>query len=190
MKLLKDKILSEGNVENEHIVKVDSFINNQVDPALMEAVGKEFAAHFSNHGITKIAAVESSGIAPALFTAKEMGLPLIIFKKQPSQILYHELYQTMIGSFTKETTYELTLSKEYISPEDHVLIIDDFLANGETGSGAIRLVRMSHATVAGFGVLIEKGFEPGREKIESNGIEVFSLASIKSMKNGVIEFND
>lgn len=190
MKLLKDKILSEGKVVNEHILKVDSFINHQVDPVIMDAVAKEFAEHFKNKGITKIATIESSGIAPALFTAKEMGLPLIIFKKQPSQILYHNLYQTMIGSYTKETSYELTLSKDYITSDDHVLIIDDFLANGEAASGAIRLIRMSYATVAGLGVLIEKSFEPGHDKVEGNGIEVFSLARIKSLSNDTIEFLD
>ncbi|HKM04095.1 MAG TPA: xanthine phosphoribosyltransferase [Lachnospiraceae bacterium] len=190
MKLLKDKILSEGKVVNEHILKVDSFINHQVDPVLMDAVAKEFAEHFKNKGITKIATIESSGIAPALFTAKEMGLPLIIFKKQPSQILYHNLYQTMIESYTKETSYELTLSKDYICSDDHVLIIDDFLANGEAASGAIRLIRMSYATVAGLGVLIEKSFEPGHDKVAGNGIEVYSLARIKKLDHDSIEFLD
>ena len=130
LKLLEEKILSEGKALNKDILKVDSFINHQVDPVLMAQIGEAFAAHFKGRGITKVVTIESSGIAPALMTASALGVPMVILKKQPSQILNDNLYQTVITSFTKETNYELTLSKKYISEEDHVLIIDDFLANG------------------------------------------------------------
>ena len=190
MKLLEDKIKTDGIAVNEHILKVDSFINHQVDPVLMQEMGKDIADHFKDRGITKVATIESSGIAPALMTAIALGVPLIILKKQPSKILNQDLYQTVVTSFTKETNYELTLSKKHISAEDHVLIVDDFLANGESATAAIRLIRMSHATIAGLGVLIEKSFQPGREKLNSQGIEVYALARIAKMAENYVEFKE
>lgn len=188
MKLLEDKIKKDGLAVNEHILKVDSFINHQIEPMLMQEMGKDIAEHFKDRGITKIATIESSGIAPALMTSVAMDVPLIILKKQPSKILNQDLYQTVVTSFTKETNYELTLSKKYISDNDHVLIDDDFLANGEAATAALRLLRMSHATIAGFAVLIEKSFQPGREKLISQGIEVYALARIAKMAENYIEF--
>lgn len=188
MKLLEDKIKQDGIAVNEHILKVDSFINHQIDPVLMQEMGKDIAEHFKDKGITKIATIESSGIAPALMVSAAMNVPLIILKKQPSKILNQDLYQTVVTSFTKETNYELTLSKKYISDKDHVLIVDDFLANGEAATAALRLLRMSHATIAGLAVLIEKSFQPGREKLESQGIEVYALARIAKMAEGYIDF--
>lgn len=188
MQLLKDKILAEGTAINEDILKVDSFINHQVDPALMEEIAKEFAAYFRNKGVTKVVTIESSGIAPALFTAKELGVPMVIFKKQPSKILNDDMYQTIVTSFTKGTSYELTLSKKFIDASDHVLIIDDFLANGEAATGAVRLLRMAHATVAGVGILIEKSFQPGRAKLTESGIDVFSLVRISKLGTDFISF--
>ncbi len=188
MKLLEDKILSDGIAVNEHILKVDSFINHQVDPELMQKLGKEFASHFSGKGITKVATIESSGISPALMTALALNVPLVILKKQPSKILNQDCYQTVVTSYTKGTNYELTLSQKYISEEDHVLIIDDFLANGEAATGAVRLIRKSHATIAGIGILVEKSFEPGHDKLTQQGIEVYSLARIAKMGEGFVEF--
>ncbi|NBH83351.1 xanthine phosphoribosyltransferase [bacterium C-53] len=190
MQLLKDKILAEGNAINEDILKVDGFINHQVDPELMEEIAKEFAEHFKDKGITKVVTIESSGIAPAVFTARELGVPMVIFKKQPSKVLNDDLYQTVVTSFTKGTSYELTLSKKFIDASDHVLIIDDFLANGEAATGAIRLLRMAHATVAGIGILIEKSFQPGRAKLVESGIEVYSLARINKLGTDFISFID
>ena len=188
MQLLKDKILSEGIAVNEDILKVDSFINHQVDPELMEQIAADFADHFKGRGITKVVTIESSGIAPAVFTAKALGVPMVIFKKQPSKILNDNLYQTIVTSFTKGTSYELTLSQRFINENDHVLIIDDFLANGEAATGAIRLLRMAHATVAGIGILIEKSFQPGRAKLEEAGFEVYSLVQISKLGRDLIEF--
>lgn len=190
MKLLQDRILSEGQALNQHILKVDGFINHQVDPILMREIGKEFASHFKNQGITRVATIESSGIAPATMTALELNVPLLILKKQPSKVLNTDLYQTQVTSFTKGTSYELTLCRKFVSEKDHVLIIDDFLANGEAATGAIRLLRLAHATVAGLGILIEKSFQPGREKILEQGIEVYSLARIARMGENLIEFID
>ena len=185
---LEEKILAEGKAVNSDILKVDGFINHQVDPVLMKKIGEEFAKHFSGRGITKVVTIESSGIAPALMTALALGVPMIIFKKQPSKVLNDDLYKTVVTSFTKGTNYELTLSKKYISENDHVLIIDDFLANGEAATGAIRLLRLAHATVAGLGILIEKSYQPGRSKLEEQGIDVYSLARIGKMDTDYIEF--
>lgn len=188
MKLLEDKIREDGIAVNENILKVDSFINHQVDPELMMALGRELAAHFQDKGVTKVATIESSGIAPALTCALALGVPMIILKKQPSKTLNSDLYQTIVTSYTKGTSYELTLSSKYINADDHVLIIDDFLANGEAATGALRLIRKAHATIAGIGILIEKAFQPGREKLTSQGIDVYSLARIKKMDKDYIEF--
>ena len=186
MKLLEDKILSDGIAVNENILRVDSFINHQVDPALMMGLGKELASHFKDKGVTKVATIESSGIAPALTCAMTLGVPMIILKKQPSKTLNSDLYQTIVTSYTKGTSYELTLSSKYITADDHVLIVDDFLANGEAATGALRLIRKAHATIAGIGILIEKSFQPGREKLTSQGIDVYSLARIKKMDKDYI----
>ena len=188
MKILEDMILERGIAVNEDILKVDSFVNHQVDPELMKNIGDEFAEHFKGQGITKVATIESSGIAPALMTALALNVPMLILKKQPSKILNQDLYQTVVTSYTKWTSYELTLSKNFISENDHVLIIDDFLANGEAATGAIRLIRKAHATIAGVGILIEKSFQPGYEKLTEQGIDVYSLARIAKLGEGVIEF--
>lgn len=188
MKILEDMILERGIAVNEDILKVDSFVNHQVDPELMKNIGDEFAEHFKGQGITKVATIERSGIAPALMTALALNVPMLILKKQPSKILNQDLYQTVVTSYTKGTSYELTLSKNFISENDHVLIIDDFLANGEAATGAIRLIRKAHATIAGVGILIEKSFQPGYEKLTEQGIDVYSLARIAKLGEGVIEF--
>lgn len=188
MKILEDMILERGIAVNEDILKVDSFVNHQVDPELMKNIGDEFAEHFKGQGITKVATIESSGIAPALMTALALNVPMLILKKQPSKILNQDLYQTVVTSYTKGTSYELTLSKNFISENDHVLIIDDFLANGEAATGAIRLIRKAHATIAGVGILIEKSFQPGYEKLTEQGIDVYSLARIAKLGEGLIEF--
>ena len=188
MKILEDMILERGIAVNEDILKVDSFVNHQVDPELMKNIGDEFAEHFKGQGITKVATIESSGIAPALMTALALNVPMLILKKQPSKILNQDLYQTVVTSYTKGTSYELTLSKNFISENDHVLIIDDFLANGEAATGAIRLIRKAHATIAGVGILIEKSFQPGYEKLTEQGIDVYSLARIAKLGEGAIEF--
>jgi xanthine phosphoribosyltransferase len=190
VKELKEKILSDAIVVDADIIKVDSFLNHQVDPNLMQNIGKAFAAHFAGQGITKVATIESSGIAPALMTAAAMQVPMIILKKQPSSILYPDVYCTEINSYTKKIGYKLTLSKKVMSADDHVLIVDDFLANGEAAAGAMRLIHMADATVAGLGIVIEKSFQPGREKLEEQGLHICSLARIRQMSPDRIDFLD
>ena len=168
MKLLEDKILKDGRILSGNILKVDSFINHQVDPILMQSIGQEFANYFKSKNITKVITIESSGIAPALMTAISLNVPLIILKKNSTKVLKDDVFQTPVTSFTKGITYELTLSKKYLSSKDNVLIIDDFLANGEASSGAIRLAKMANAKVAGIGILIEKSFQARQKKIRRN----------------------
>ena len=188
MKLLEDRILAEGNVLSPAILKVDSFINHQVDPVLMQEMGRDIANHFKDQGVTKVMTIESSGISPALFVACELGVPLLILKKQSSAILKTDVIQTEVVSFTKEISYQLTLARKSLSDTDHVLLVDDFLANGEAATGALRLIRKANATVAGLGVLIEKSFQPGREKLNSQGLHVYSLARIAEMDVDHITF--
>ena len=188
MKLLEERILQEGIVLGQDILKVDGFINHQIDIGLMEELGKDMAEHFRAQGITKVFTIESSGIAPALFTAKYLNVPMVILKKQVSKNLGTEVWQTEVSSYTKDISYELTLAKNYISDTDHILIVDDFLANGEAATGAVRLIRKAHATIAGVGVLIEKAFQPGRTKLESQGITIYAQASIRAFEDGQAVF--
>ncbi len=190
MDLLKDRIRSEGRALNEDILKVDSFINHQVDMELMNAIGKDIADHFRDKNVTKVVTIESSGIPPASTVAMSLGVPMVILKKQGSKVLNEDMIQTVVTSFTKGNTYELSLCKKFISENDHVLFVDDFLANGEAATGTVRLLRQLHATIAGIGILIEKSFMPGRSKLEDAGFEVYSLARIKHLDKGVIEFLD
>lgn len=161
---LKNKILNNSIILNDTVLKVDSFINHQVDCNLMKKIGKIFAEHFKKNNITKVVTVESSGIAPALMTALELNVPLIILKKQPSQILTGDVFQIPVKSFTKRVTYTLTLSKKYIRSTDNVLIIDDFLANGEASKGAIKILELTGAKISGIGIIIEKTFQKRKRK--------------------------
>ncbi|MBE5819474.1 MAG: xanthine phosphoribosyltransferase [Clostridiales bacterium] len=190
MDLLKDKILKDGIALNSEVLKVDSFINHQVDVNLMKEIGIEFANYFRNKNITKVFTIETSGIAPAVFTSLELNVPLVILKKQNSKILNDNFYTTEVKSFTKNTTYNLTLSKNYIDTNDNILIIDDFLANGEAAKGAIKLIENANAKVAGIGIVIEKAFQPGRNFLEASGYDIYSLARIKSLDNTKINFID
>lgn len=190
MEELRKKILEQGHALNKSILKVDSFLNHKVDPILMYSIGKNFKEHFKNMKITKVFTVESSGIAPAVMTAFHMNLPMVILKKKESKILNGNVYQTTVHSFTKDSDYQLTLSKKYICSKDNILIIDDFLANGEAAKGTIRLVEHCGAKVAGIGIVIEKSFQPGRGVLEEKGYHVYSLARIKKLTKDTIEFMD
>lgn len=188
VRLLEERIQKEGKALSESVLKVDSFINHQVDPEFMEMLGKDFAEHFKDFGITKVFTIESSGIAPAMMVAKYLHVPMVILKKQTSKILNGNVYQTRITSFTKGTSYELTLFSDYISPDDRILLIDDFLANGEAATGASRLVEQSGAKLAGIGILIEKSFQNGRKRLEDAGYYVYSQVRVSRLDAGVIEF--
>lgn len=189
MDLLKETITRDGVVINDHVLKVDSFLNHQVDTKLMDLIGEEFANYFKNRNITKVVTIESSGIAPAYATALRLNVPLIIFKKQSSAILDTETtIQTPVHSFTKNTDYTLMASKKYLSETDNILIIDDFLANGQAVMGAYRILKEAGSSVAGVGIVIEKSFQDGRKKLEDLGLDVYSLARISKISSNGIEF--
>ncbi len=190
MELLKDKILKEGIALNEHILKVDSFLNHQIDVNLMNEIGKEFANYFKDKKIDKVVTVESSGIAPAFATASALNIPMVVFKKQHSSILNNDLYETTVHSFTKNSDYILTVSKKFLKENENILIVDDFLANGEAVFGVSKLLSLAECNVSGVGIVIEKSFQPGRKKIEDAGFDIYSLARISKLGKYKIEFVD
>ena len=188
MELLKQKIRECGRALNEHVLLVDSFLNHQVDVELMRECGREFARRFADAGITRIVTIEASGITPAAMTAMEMQLPMVIMKKSVSSILREGIVQTEVFSFTKNAPYLLTLKSNFIAPGDRVLLIDDFLANGEAAFGGIRLLQQAGAESVSVGAVIAKAFQPGMEKLRAAGHRVEALAAVKRMAAGVIEF--
>lgn len=190
MELLKQKILECGRALNEHVLLVDSFLNHQVDVPLMQDIGKEFAARFADAGITRVVTIEASGIAPAAMAAMALNVPLVIMKKSVSSILKDGILQTEVFSFTKNTSYQLTLKSEFINKNDRVLLIDDFLANGEAAFGASRLLNEAGAYVAGIGIVIAKAFQPGLKKLRAAGFRVEVLAPVIRMSENQIEFGE
>lgn len=190
MKEFKEKILKDGIALNEEVLKVDSFVNHGVDPELMQKIGKHFADKYKDKGITKVITIESSGISPSIFTALYLGVDLIVLRKSPTRVLSDNIIQTTIVSFTKGVEFQLTMNKDYITKDDKVLIIDDFLAKGEAATGAIRLIERQGAKVVAIGILIEKSFQQGSQMLKDLGYEVYSLARIKRLKQGSIEFEE
>ncbi|MFL6561254.1 MAG: xanthine phosphoribosyltransferase [Bacillus sp. (in: firmicutes)] len=190
MKLLEEKIKKDGKVLNDNVLKVDSFLNHQIDPQLMFEIGKEFASLFAGEGITKIVTIESSGIAPAVMAGLQMHIPVIFARKRKSLTLVDDLLTASVHSFTKNETNQISISKKYVNQTDRVLIIDDFLANGEAALGLLDIVKQSGAEVIGIGIVIEKSFQPGAEKLKELGLRVESLARIASLTNGEVTFID
>ena len=189
MKKLEEVILSHGKVLGKDILKVDSFLNHQIKPKLIKEMGEEFAEHFKDKNINKILTVESSGIAPALATALELGVKCVFARKQQSLTTGDDVYHSSVYSFTKQVTNELIVSKNFIKEDENVLMIDDFLANGQAAKGMVALVRQAGANPVGFGIVIEKSFSDGRSVIENEmGLEVYSLARIAKLEDGKITF--
>lgn len=189
MQALKDRIHRDGQNLNRGILKVDSFINHQVDPMLMDACGKEFARRFADVGATRILTAEISGIAPALMTALYMRLPVVYARKTKPITMPDQVYLTVAPSHTKGNMVDLMVSPEYLAHGERVLIIDDFLASGATILGLVRLTQAAGASLVGIGTLIEKGFEGGREALTYLNVPVESLVCISSMENGQILFS-
>jgi xanthine phosphoribosyltransferase len=190
VELLKRKILDEGIVLSDQVLKVDSFLNHQIDPLLMQAIGKTFASLFRESAITKIITIESSGIAPAVMAGLELGVPVIFARKRKSLTLQDDLYTEKVYSFTKKEESEVSISRKLVSPVDRVLLIDDFLANGEAALAMARIVEQADATVAGIGIVIEKAFQNGSLKLKEQGYRVESLARVASLENGSVVFAD
>ena len=190
MKELQDRIQRDGQVLGNGILKVDSFVNHQVDAALMNLCGKEFAQRFAKVGATKVLTAEISGIAPALTTALHLGLPVVYARKTKPITMPDQVYLTLAPSHTKGRMVELIVSPEYLANGEKVLIIDDFLASGATILGLVRLAEAAGAKVVGVGALIEKTFEGGRAALRPLGLPVESLAMIASMDEGKIVFSN
>ena len=188
MYALEQKILSEGIVLSDEVLKVDAFLNHQIDPVMMQLIGKEFAARFKDAGITKIITIEASGIAPAIMAGLELGVPVIFARKYQSLTLKDDLYRSKVFSFTKQTESTIAISNKHISSADKALVIDDFLANGQAALGLIDLIHQEKAEVVGVGIVIEKSFQPGRDILLEKGYRVESLARVKSLANGTVEF--
>lgn len=192
MKLLEERIRKDGVVKPGNILKVDSFLNHQMDVELFNKMGEEFRRLYADVPITKILTIEASGIGIACIAAQHFHVPVVFAKKSQSVNLDGEVYTAKIESFTHKRTYDVIVAKKFISPDDHILIIDDFLANGCACLGLIDIIRSAGATVEGVGIAVEKGFQKGGELIRKQGIRVESLAIIESMddKTGEITFRN
>jgi xanthine phosphoribosyltransferase len=185
---LKQKIRSEGIVLSDRVLKVDAFLNHQIDPKLMQAIGQEFARRFRDAGVTKIVTIEASGIAPAVMTGLELGVPVIFARKHQSLTLTDNLLTASVYSFTKQLETTIAIASNHLSPSDRILIIDDFLANGKAAKGLISIIEQAGASIAGLGIVIEKSFQAGRKELEEAGLRVESLARVKSLENGQVQF--
>ena len=190
MKELEERILRDGRVLGGGILKVDSFVNHQVDPLLMDTCGMEFARLFASVGATKVLTAEISGIAPALTTAIHLGLPVVYARKTKPVTMPDQVYLTLAPSHTKGRMVELIVSPEYLANDEKVLIIDDFLASGQTILGLVRLAEASGSKIVGIGTLIEKIFEGGRAALKSVGVPIHSLACITAMEDDRIVFGE
>lgn len=188
MKLLEEKILSCGTVLPGNILKVDSFLNHQLDVALLSELGKEFYRLFSDNNVTKILTVEASGIPIACFAAQHFNVPVVFAKKGHHKNIGNDVYTAEVFSFTKGTSYTVFVSKKYLSSDDTILIIDDFLANGEAVHGLMDLISQAGATLAGIGIAVEKGFQGGGDALREKGIHIESLAIVDSMTDDSISF--
>ncbi|MCM3764621.1 xanthine phosphoribosyltransferase [Neobacillus niacini] len=188
MRLLEERIQRDGKVLSESVLKVDSFLNHQIDPNLMQKIGQEFARRFQNEGITKIVTIESSGIAPAVMTGLQLNVPVVFARKRKSLTLNDGLLTASVHSFTKNETNEVSIAEKYLNKNDVVLVIDDFLANGQAALGLIEIVKQSGAQVSGLGIVIEKSFQDGAKLLQEHGVRVESLARVASLANGEVTF--
>ena len=192
MQLLKDRIRKDGKIKEGNVLKVDSFLNHQMDVKLFQEIGKEFKSRFADEEITKILTIEASGIGIACVAAEVFDVPVVFAKKTQTKNIAGDVYTTKVESFTHGRVYDIIVSKEFLGKGDKVLLIDDFLANGKALEGLAELVTKSGAELVGAGVVIEKGFQVGGDIIRSKGIHLESLAIVESMdeKTGEVVFRD
>ncbi len=187
MQLLKDRIRKDGKIREGNVLKVDSFLNHQMDVSLFREIGKEFRRRFEKDEVTKILTIEASGIGIACVVAECFDVPVVFAKKTQTKNIDGDVYTTQVESFTHGRVYDIIVSKEYLRPEDKVLLIDDFLANGKALQGLASLVRDSGATLVGAGIVIEKGFQAGGDLLRAEGVHLESLAIVESMDPGTGE---
>ena len=190
MKKLEERILQDGNVLGENILKVDSFLTHQVDFSLMKEIGQVFAEHFRDAGITKVVTIEASGIVPAVYTAEALGVPMIFAKKSKNITMTEGILTAEVYSFTKQVTSTVSIAGKFLESSDKVLVIDDFLANGQAAKGLIKIIEEAGAEVAAVGIVIEKSFQDGRSLLEAQGQTVLSLARIDRFENGKVVFRE
>ena len=188
MKELEEKIRQFGTVLPGNVLKVDAFLNHQVDPVLMQHIGQEFAVRFKDAKITKVWTVESSGIAPAVMTGLALGVPVIFARKHKSLTLNSGMYTADVYSYTKKTTNRISISKRYVDKTDRVLLIDDFLANGQAVEGMLQIADQAGVEVVGAGIVIEKSFQPVSAELAAKGVRVESLAKVSSLADGQVSF--
>lgn len=190
MQLLEERILRDGKVREGNVLKVDSFLNHQMDIQLFEAMGKEFKRLFEGEDISKILTIEASGIGIACVVAQSFGVPVVFAKKGKTKNIAGDVYRSQVESYTHGGVYDIIVSKDYLTKEDRVLLIDDFLANGKALEGLIDIVNEAGATLVGAGIAVEKGFQPGGKKLRDAGVHLESLAIVESMdeKTGKIVF--
>lgn len=188
MELLKQRIIRDGTIKNGNILKVDSFLNHQIDVELLNEIGKEFKNRFALQKIDKILTIEASGIAIGAITAQYFHVPVVFAKKTESRNLDKDTYESEVYSYTKDKTYTIRVSKRYLNQGENILILDDFLANGKAAQGLIDITSKAKCNVVGVGIVIEKGFQKGGENIKNKGIKVESLAIIESLEEGKIVF--
>ncbi|MBE7010975.1 MAG: xanthine phosphoribosyltransferase [Ruminococcaceae bacterium] len=188
MQLLLDRIRRDGKIREGNVLKVDSFLNHQMDIRLFSSIGEEFKRRFKDENITKILTIEASGIGIACVTAQFFDVPVVFAKKQQTKNITGSVYTSKVESFTHGRIYDIIVSKDFLSADDRVLIIDDFLANGSALLGLIKLVKDAGAALVGAGIVIEKGFQPGGDLIRNQGVRVESLAIIDSMTESDIVF--
>ncbi len=188
MKLLEEKIMTDGTVLPGNILKVDNFLNHQIDVAFLNKIGEEFYNIFSSENVTKILTVEASGIAIACAAAQHFNVPVVFAKKGQHKNIGTDCFTAEVFSFTKGTSYTVTVSKKYLNENDNILILDDFLANGQAALGLIKIIEDAKAKVAGVGIVIEKGFQQGGSLIREKGVRLESLAIVDSMTDDTISF--
>lgn len=188
MEALQRKIVNEGIILSDTVLKVDSFLNHQIDPLLMMEIGKEFAERFKNEAVTKVLTIESSGIAPGVMAAMMLHVPLVFARKRISLTMSEDLLTSQVYSFTKQETNAIAVANKFLAANDRVLIIDDFLANGQAALGLADIVKQANAEVVGFGIVIEKSFQNGGMLLREQGYRVESLAEIESLQNGQVQF--
>ena len=188
MKLLEDRIREDGVVLPGNVLKVNSFLNHQIDADLMFALGEEFARLFKDSGVTRILTVEASGIAPAIMTGLAMHVPVVFARKTKSSTLNHDLYTAEVYSYTKKVTNRVSVDQKFLSADDKVLIIDDFLANGQAVKGLLQICQEANVEVAGVGIVVEKSFQDGAQWIKDQGVRLESLARIASFDDDKVKF--
>ena len=188
MKMLEERILKDGKVGAGNVLKVDSFLNHQMDPELLFEMGKELGRLFADSGVTKILTIEASGIGIACLTAAYFGVPVVFAKKTPTNNISGDVYTAEVYSYTHERTYAIRLARDFLTSADRVLIIDDFLAKGSALLALLKLVRDAGASVAGAGIVIEKAYQPGGSIVRAQGVRVESLARVASMDENGIRF--